>query len=419
MNDLNKLADALAEIAFGDRLAADMTDVAEAAALLRAAAGADVAGLMEMVRRIAHFGFMKQEESTALESALCLLVAQAGLAASSAPQAVPDEIRAIIERLHTQDNRITDNPLFAVQQKRRIGGVDTEYCENSEWVLDGEVIHLEPGQNPPQDARRVGYIDKWEFVTGCFTEQGCKDFIACNGHNLNEPRIYAYGSYRNAEFIALRKWLMSLAAAPSTQPVPAPSDLAATVTPKPQPGEWSLIAPDGRMWTADSPLRCVSLEQRERVPADVAMARILDAAYEPVPAHVDPTTQNTANGAFFTQVSAFDPELQCNGYGVIDPDYARAFTMIRSLAWSEGYAITLHGSFTRDLDLVAIPWAERVCAPEHLVRRIADATGLKSHASNPGIKPHGRKVWTLNFPKGNDPRWVDLSFVPSTASEKT
>ena len=32
------------------------------------------------------------------------------------------------------------------------------------------------------------------------------------GHNLKEPRIYAYGSYRNAEFIALRKWLMSLRA---------------------------------------------------------------------------------------------------------------------------------------------------------------------------------------------------------------
>lgn len=46
MTDLNKLADALAEIAFGDRLAADMTDVAEAAALLRSAAGADVDILM-------------------------------------------------------------------------------------------------------------------------------------------------------------------------------------------------------------------------------------------------------------------------------------------------------------------------------------------------------------------------------------
>ena len=55
-------------------------------------------------------------------------------------------------------------------------------------------------------------------------------------------------------------------------------DLVTTTTPKPQAGEWTLIAPDGRAWKADSPLRCVSAEQRDRVPADVAMARILSAA---------------------------------------------------------------------------------------------------------------------------------------------
>lgn len=49
-------------------------------------------------------------------------------------------------------------------------------------------------------------------------------------------------------------------------------------TPKPMQGVWSLIAPDGREWRESSPLRCVSLEQSERVPAQVALARILEAA---------------------------------------------------------------------------------------------------------------------------------------------
>ena len=123
---------------------------------------------------------------------------------------IPPQIADIIERLHTQDNRITAHPLFAVRQKRRVYGVDSGYCDDAEWVLDGETVHVEPGEEPPGGARRVGYLDKWEFVTGCFTERGCKDYIAANGHNLNEPDIYAYGSYRNAEFIALREWLMSL-----------------------------------------------------------------------------------------------------------------------------------------------------------------------------------------------------------------
>lgn len=52
-------------------------------------------------------------------------------------------------------------------------------------------------------------------------------------------------------------------------------------TPKPMPGTWTLTAPDGRTWQADSPLRCVSLEQRERVPADVALARVVAMANEP------------------------------------------------------------------------------------------------------------------------------------------
>lgn len=50
--------------------------------------------------------------------------------------------------------------------------------------------------------------------------------------------------------------------------------IADTPTPKAQEGEWTLTAPDGRQWKADSPLKCVSNEIRERVPPDVAMARI-------------------------------------------------------------------------------------------------------------------------------------------------
>jgi hypothetical protein len=50
--------------------------------------------------------------------------------------------------------------------------------------------------------------------------------------------------------------------------------LADTPTPKAQAGTWTLTAPDGRTWQADSPLKCVSAELRERVPADIALARI-------------------------------------------------------------------------------------------------------------------------------------------------
>lgn len=71
------------------------------------------------------------------------------------------------------------------------------------------------------------------------------------------------------------------AAIAALQAEPPPANLADTPTPKPQGGMWTLTAPDGRTYQADSPLRCCGLEQRQRVPADVAMARIFRAASEP------------------------------------------------------------------------------------------------------------------------------------------
>lgn len=99
-------------------------------------------------------------------------------------------------------------------------------------------------------------------------------------------------------------------------------------------------------------------------------------------------------------------------YGIIDPDYGRAYTIIRKLAWEEGYAIGLHGSFTRDLDLIAVPWTERSSDPEHLLKRILAATGMREVAGNPGKKPQGRLVWTILFPEFGDPRFIDLSVMP-------
>ncbi|KQT59999.1 hypothetical protein ASG52_19940 [Methylobacterium sp. Leaf456] len=100
-------------------------------------------------------------------------------------------------------------------------------------------------------------------------------------------------------------------------------------------------------------------------------------------------------------------------YGVIDPDYAKIFTIARCLAWAEGYALMMHGSFTRDLDLLAVPWVEHACEPEHLVRRIEEAAGLRIVVEGPGrSKPHGRRAWTLVLPGFGDPRFVDLGVMP-------
>jgi len=99
-------------------------------------------------------------------------------------------------------------------------------------------------------------------------------------------------------------------------------------------------------------------------------------------------------------------------FGIIDPKYAAFYTVARLTAWSYGYAIAMHGSFTRDLDLIAIPWTDAAVSPEKLIHQIQYRTGCTPVKPNASIREHGRIVWTLSFPEFDCPRFVDFSIIP-------
>jgi hypothetical protein len=106
-------------------------------------------------------------------------------------------------------------------------------------------------------------------------------------------------------------------------------------------------------------------------------------------------------------------------YGVFDPDYARFFTKARCLAWSEGYALCVHGSFTRDLDLIAIPWTDRACEPSHLVKRLTwESKDVYLNGDEPSVREHGRLCWTIGFKAFADPRWIDFSILPPNVEDE-
>lgn len=107
-----------------------------------------------------------------------------------------EKLRSIRENLNTQDNRATHIPIFAVMQKRRIYGLKRSYCDDTEIVTDDDGTR-----------RKVRYVEVDEFVTACFTEHGCKDYININGHNLKKPFIFVFSGYRNAEWEFLRDTL--------------------------------------------------------------------------------------------------------------------------------------------------------------------------------------------------------------------
>lgn len=113
-------------------------------------------------------------------------------------------------------------------------------------------------------------------------------------------------------------------------------------------------------------------------------------------------------------------------YGIIDPDYARVFTQARIIAWQYGYACVMHGSFTRDLDLLLVPWEDRAFPNyDQLLKLIAQAGELKFRDGKDILqatvdwseKPHGRKACSLFFPGFNDRRWVDISVMPCSSTK--
>ncbi|HCE4066723.1 ead/Ea22-like family protein [Klebsiella pneumoniae] len=132
---------------------------------------------------------------------------------------LPAELYTIGELIRTQDNRITDQPMFVVFRKREIIGSDEHSPSRICWVWDGEEVselrakRLEALYQDGRDTRgydRYAMQEVDEFVTACFTEHGCKEYLRQNGHNLRLPYIYACGSFRNNEYQLVRNWLAGI-----------------------------------------------------------------------------------------------------------------------------------------------------------------------------------------------------------------
>jgi hypothetical protein len=90
--------------------------------------------------------------------------------------------------------------------------------------------------------------------------------------------------------------------------------------------------------------------------------------------------------------------------------YSHRIADIQCIARAHGYAIAIHGSMQRDLDVVAFPWTKKAVQPKTLVKRLCDGLDLMfDHSANPKEKAHGRLAWTLLM---NGACWMDLSVMP-------
>ena len=144
----------------------------------------------------------------------------APLCAGCMSQQLHDLLQRMQVSLNTQDGRFTADPFYCVFSKREIV-VDADYDHDRTFWWHQE-RHVEASKST---ARRLDALDRdcretgdWvklavkeisHFETACFTEQGCKDFLEIQGHNLSKPFIYATSLFRNREMLALREALMA------------------------------------------------------------------------------------------------------------------------------------------------------------------------------------------------------------------
>ncbi|HEV3342608.1 MAG TPA: hypothetical protein VG125_19705 [Pirellulales bacterium] len=96
---------------------------------------------------------------------------------------------------------------------------------------------------------------------------------------------------------------------------------------------------------------------------------------------------------------------------------------LRAEARRLGYALAVHGSLLRDIDLLACPWTEGAAPGAELAKAIClKAAEINRHAilkppetdeyfrrGCPGFHPHGRLCWTFHL--GGGP-YIDLSVMP-------
>lgn len=135
--------------------------------------------------------------------------------------------------LRAQDNASTSHPVYVVESRDRIYGVDPDYGCDTIWCEEhgdyDEVpadlaAHLEAGHekglDPPEGYVRFGYLDRWTFVTACLTRVAAEAFCKRQAHNYRKRplRVFVYSGNENHEWIQLRLALAGIAKAMNLPP---------------------------------------------------------------------------------------------------------------------------------------------------------------------------------------------------------
>jgi hypothetical protein len=95
--------------------------------------------------------------------------------------------------------------------------------------------------------------------------------------------------------------------------------------------------------------------------------------------------------------------------------YASYYPILRDIAIEHGYALAIHGTLTRDFDLIAVAWTNEAKTPIELLTAISKKVG--THRNIPYVaneeKPHGRTSYVIQAGSGG---YFDISIIPPKPS---
>lgn len=94
--------------------------------------------------------------------------------------------------------------------------------------------------------------------------------------------------------------------------------------------------------------------------------------------------------------------------------YAVIYAEMAARARELGYALSLHGSLNRDLDVVAIPWTHDAVSEADLIAALAETADgvLLGGVLN---KPHGRRAQVIVTGASH---YIDLSIMPRHGTDE-
>jgi hypothetical protein len=93
---------------------------------------------------------------------------------------------------------------------------------------------------------------------------------------------------------------------------------------------------------------------------------------------------------------------------------------LRHVAHRYGYAIGVHGSLKRDIDLIAAPWRISPSSAASLIEGLREAAEkiigfaeIREETRYPERKPGGRLAWSIYLvPRECDGPYLDISVLP-------